>query len=88
MVKTIEYVVQTTGHCDIHDLTPAVERAVQELLLGTWQQIVLIDFDTGPEAAIDGVSVNSLVVIRGQLLQFRVIEDVVLDPQCRVLFLQ
>jgi secondary thiamine-phosphate synthase enzyme len=28
MVKTTEHIVQTQGHCDIHDLTPALSRAL------------------------------------------------------------
>ena len=42
MIKTIEHVIQTKGHCDIHDLTPSLQRALGATGLKEGQALVFV----------------------------------------------
>ncbi len=52
MIKTTEHVVQTKGHCDIHDLTPALRRALSTTGLKEGQALVFV---TGSTAGVTTV---------------------------------
>jgi secondary thiamine-phosphate synthase enzyme len=42
MIRTTEHIVQTKGHCDIHDLTPALQRALNASGLVEGQALVFV----------------------------------------------
>jgi len=42
MIKTVEHAVQTKGHCDIHDLTPVLRRALADTGFAEGQALVFV----------------------------------------------
>jgi secondary thiamine-phosphate synthase enzyme len=42
MIKTVEHAVQTQGHCDIHDLTPVLRRALADTGFAEGQALVFV----------------------------------------------
>ena len=53
MIKTTEHVVQTKGHCDIHDLTPALRRALGTSGLKEGQALVFVGGSTAGVTTIE-----------------------------------
>src|SRR5262245_19201024 len=49
MIRTIEHILQTRGHCDIHDLTPVLRQALTASGLKEGQALVFV---TGSTAGI------------------------------------
>jgi secondary thiamine-phosphate synthase enzyme len=52
LIKTIELAVDTKGHCDIHDLTPALQRALANSGIKEGQALVFV---TGSTAGVTTV---------------------------------
>jgi secondary thiamine-phosphate synthase enzyme len=42
MIRTVEHSVRTKGHCDVHDLTPALQQALAATGLGEGQALVFV----------------------------------------------
>jgi len=53
MIKTTEHVVETKGHCDIHDLTPALRRALATSGLKEGQALIFVAGSTAGVTTVE-----------------------------------
>src|ERR1051326_8668384 len=53
MTQTTEHVLQTNGHCDIHDLTPALRRALAACGMKEGQVLVFVAGSTAGITTIE-----------------------------------
>jgi len=53
MIKTTEHIVQTKGHCDVHDLTPALRQALTESGLKEGQALVFVSGSTAGVTTVE-----------------------------------
>ena len=53
MIKTVEHVVQTKGHCDIQDLTPSLQRALTTSGLKEGQALVFVAGSTAGVTTVE-----------------------------------
>jgi len=53
MIKTTEYIVQTQGHCDIHDLTPALRHTLTAVGLKEGHALVFVAGSTAGVTSVE-----------------------------------
>src|SRR2546422_6618588 len=79
MIETTEHVVQTKGHCDIHDVTPALRQALATSGLKEGQALVFV---TGSTAGVTTVEFEpGLVRDINEFFERLIPEQLVWHPQ-------